>query len=369
MRNNFDMEVDKKEKEKILYISPNINSVSRGGREQLSSLNFRALKDLYRNQFYFFSLKKNRTDSFSSKVSSMFGYLDGLTENNISEILVILDEQKVEKVFINGSNLGKLAKTIKQKFPSIQIICFFHNVETKFFFDGLKRSRTIKSLLICVSNFLAEFKAVKYSDTIISLSDRDSNYLFSIFRRGADHIAPLVLEDWTKEPESKKILANDFALFVGGAFFANVSGIRWFVDNVMPFIDDDLYIVGKGFESFAMEFSHNKKVNVIGYVENLDTWYLGAKYSIAPIFEGSGMKTKVAESLMYGVPIIGTSEAFSGYEEVKEVAGNICNSADEFIQTISNFQVTASAKQRKAIFKKKFSYDAGKDRLKLILST
>ena len=39
----------------------------------------------------------------------------------------------------------------------------------------------------------------------------------------------------------------------------------------------------------------------------------GAALVIAPIFDGSGMKTKVAEALMHGKHVVGTPEAFSGY--------------------------------------------------------
>lgn len=35
---------------------------------------------------------------------------------------------------------------------------------------------------------------------------------------------------------------------------------------------------------------------------------------VMPIFSGSGMKVKTAEALMYGKFLIGTKEAFEGYE-------------------------------------------------------
>ena len=41
-------------------------------------------------------------------------------------------------------------------------------------------------------------------------------------------------------------------------------------------------------------------------VDCLETWYEKADVVISPIFLGSGMKTKTAEALMYGKPILGT---------------------------------------------------------------
>ena len=234
MHEDYDKETINNAQKNILYISPNINSDAKGGREQLSSLNFKALADLYGSQFSFHNLKKNKSASFISKASKIFGYLDGLTKKNTNEILDKIKEKKIKQVFINGSNLGKLAKAIKQRFPSVQIISFFHNVETKFFFDSFKRALTIKSFFILVSNYLTEFKAVKYSDVVICLSDRDSNALFALFKRKADHLAPMVMEDQVSYLDLEEIPDNNFALFVGGAFFANISGITWFINNVMP---------------------------------------------------------------------------------------------------------------------------------------
>ena len=67
------------------------------------------------------------------------------------------------------------------------------------------------------------------------------------------------------------------------------------------------------------------------------SWAIGIathKVVIAPIFDGSGMKTKVAEALMYGKRIIGTREAFSGYEDIAEEVGWVCNTKEEFVAAL-----------------------------------
>ena len=126
-------------------------------------------------------------------------------------------------------------------------------------------------------------------------------------------------------------VTEKFALFVGGTFYANQAGIFWFVENVVPYISMKTYIVGRGFEKFKSELEINENVVVVGEVDTLAQWYHDAYFVVAPIFDGSGMKTKVAEALMYGKKIIGTPEAFSGYEDIVKQAGNVCDSADEFV--------------------------------------
>lgn len=48
-----------------------------------------------------------------------------------------------------------------------------------------------------------------------------------------------------------------------------------------------------------------------------------ADFLIAPIFEGSGMKLKTAEALMYGKTVFGTTEAFEGYDVDYEQVGGL----------------------------------------------
>ena len=82
------------------------------------------------------------------------------------------------------------------------------------------------------------------------------------------------------------------------------------------------------------------------------------------------MKTKTAEALMFGKKIIGTPEAFSGYEGITNEVGRVCNSADEFIDAINNADTMVShrfdSKLRK-IYENKYSYSSAKIRLERIL--
>ena len=216
-----------------------------------------------------------------------------------------------------GSNFGEVVKLVKKMFPQVQVYTFFHNVEVRFFWGSFRQNKSAHALAVFVVNYLAERKSVKFTDKLICLSQRDSQLLQKIYGRQATHVSPMALRDQlvsnaqkVTEPSQQK-----FALFVGGVFYANRVGITWFVKHVVPRINIKICIVGKGFERYKKELELGGKVEVIGAVDSLAEWYLKAHFVIAPIFDGSGMKTKVAEALMYGKTVIGTPEAFSGYEE------------------------------------------------------
>ena len=163
-----------------------------------------------------------------------------------------------------------------------------------------------------------------------------------------------------------------FALFVGGVFYANRAGITWFVKHVAPRIQVKTCIVGKGFEDLKDVLELDGRVEVIGAVDSLAQWYQDAHFVIAPIFDGSGMKTKVAEALMFGKKIIGTPEAFSGYEDITERAGWVCSTADEFVAAIGRAKDADLARfdpELRALYEAKYSFSAARSRLAAIMES
>ena len=82
---------------------------------------------------------------------------------------------------------------------------------------------------------------------------------------------------------------------------------------------------------------------------------------VLPIFTGSGMKVKTCESLMHGKNIIGTTEAFEGYDvDIKKVGGE-CNTAEEFIALLNDFAKNPRPKfneYSRKIFIEKYSENA-----------
>ena len=87
-------------------------------------------------------------------------------------------------------------------------------------------------------------------------------------------------------------------------------------------------------EILRREFAGSANIRIIGQVDDLAQWYRGACCVVAPVFDGSGMKTKIAEALMFGKRIIGTTEAFSGYGRDVVLAGWQAETAPEFLAAI-----------------------------------
>lgn len=319
-----------------------------GGREFLSKNNFYNLKKIYTRNFYYFKLENRKIEGVINYFKAFLGYIDGINEKSLIKLEKLIKLKKIDIVFLDGSNLGACAKFVKKKFPNIRIIIYFHNVEAIFFYDSMITEKTIKSFFIFLINYFVEKKSIKYGDRLISLTKYDSRKMSFLYKRCADTVIPLSIKSKKIKPTKVHHVKNNFLIFVGGNFYGNLKGINWFVKNILPFLNCNLLIVGKGFSK--SNFFLTKKIHFIGKVKNLDKWYNKSFAAIAPIFLGSGMKTKVAESLMHGKPIFGTSKAFEGYEDLKKYK-NIaikCDNPKEFIYSINK-----KINQKKNMYNKK----------------
>lgn len=353
-----------------------------GGRELLSALLRRALHELFGDRLIVHELHKGARHTALTATRALRGELDGLNAHTMERALHTLREQRVTRLLVDGSNFGALVAVARRRFPQLRISTFFHNVEAMFFLGALRQAKSLRAAAVLAANFLAERKAVRYSDQRICMSARDSELLQTLYGRPATHLLPLAVEDRVPaaagtqvvvpadagSPDPRRLMP--YALFVGGNFYANRDGVRWFVANVAPRIDINTVIVGRGLEALRPELEMADTVVVVGAVDDLAHWYRHAQCVIAPIFGGSGMKTKVAEALMFGKKIAGTAEAFTGYEDVIGRAGWLCATADDFVAAMAAAQrlrATPCDPALRAIYEQRYSFAAARSRIAGIL--
>lgn len=359
---------------KVMLLTKQLDAFPTGGRELLCKLNHDALEEIYGDRLLVFELRSCPLQGLRSVLSAFKGHIDGLDESTIASALKVIQRENISKVFIDGSNLGAFAKAIKAKLPQVEVSTFFHNVEARFFLGSLREKKNLRAMAVLIVNYLSERMSVRHSDKIICLSERDSNILHKFYGRSATHVSSMALQD--KMPvgftQIVKPPSEKFALFVGGTFYANRAGIAWFVEHVVPHIHIKICIVGRGFEALRQELERDGKVEVVGAVDHLSDWYRDAYFVIAPIFDGSGMKTKVAEALMYGKKIIGTPEAFSGYENLSERAGRVCVGVDEFVKAIESADEIINSPfdpELRLLYEETYSFRAARARLAKIMNT
>lgn len=311
---------------RILYVGNNVRLVS-SGYDRLNQRNICFLDKLTRGNF---CVEEFSTVSIWDKLSLHVG---GTTYELRDRLLCRLKGEKFDFVFFSSSLQGFLIKTVKLAYPSLKVICNFHNVERHYAKEFIKVSG-IRHYPFYLAACLAEAKAAQYMDYSIILNERDALLLDKIYNKRASLVLPIAVHDSFCESSMSGITVADeiIYLFVGVAFFANIEAVKWFASFVLPYVPGKLIVVGRGMENIELD---SERVEVLGYVPDLSYYYYKANFIVSPIFSGGGMKTKIAEALMYGKTILGTLEAFEGYCIAKE-AMYVCNSAQEYINTINH---------------------------------
>lgn len=282
------------------------------------------------------NIRKSISQGFSILINFLKGYYFGLSPQKVQEIVELARQH--QHVFIDRSVFGIIADALDEAGYPGTIITFFHNVEPVYFKAKISKFKLWKPIVIkCVKK--NETQACLFSDFVITLNERDKDEINKRYGRMADILSPVVFKDTYKLTEYPKEITSSppTCLFLGTYFPMNVQGILWFVKNVLPQTDIKLQIVGKGMSTIVPKVEEYKNIEVFSDVPDLRPFIENADIMLFPIFEGSGMKVKTCEALMYGKNIIGTAEAFEGYELDTSKAGACCNTKKEFLAAIKDF--------------------------------
>ena len=269
---------------RVMLVTNELQDSPVGGRQQLCKLNHDALKAICGERLVLVELPRRRLRGLRQFLNAFKGHIDGLNATVIDEAIHTIRTRNVGKLFVDGSNLGGLVKLVKQEFPNVEVTTFLHNVEARLFLGLLRYAKTPRALAMLVANYLAERKTVDFSDKIVCLSERDSGLLARIYGRAATHISAIAIKDKVPPGFAHQAAASSekFALFVGGGFYANRAGIRWFVKYVAPRISIRICVVGRGLDDLRPLLERAGNVVVMGAVESLAQWYQSAHFVIAP---------------------------------------------------------------------------------------
>lgn len=326
---------------KILFISSNIGK-EHTGASVCSMRNYQICKTVFgEKNLTIFSLSSFSIagNSIPKKVLKLFnaiinlirGYSNGSNKKIEREICNIIKDDQIHYVFVDSSLNGTLIKKIKSE-TSAYVLAFFHNCE-KYMIKGETKSGNYLSGIRFLSVCSNERKTCDFADKIIALNQRDSRLIEAEYKRKADLLLPISLVDSVDEEKiiSRHINARKKGLFVGSYFFGNIEGLSFFIHQVLPFVEMELIIVGRGMSKLKID---NPNIIIYDGVEDIASFYFNADFVIAPIISGGGMKVKIAEAMMYGKIIIGTHEAFEGYDQIPH--SYICKTPTDFIEAINN---------------------------------
>lgn len=312
---------------RILFVTGNMDESHGGG--QASQRNYHALETFSEVDVYQI-IKK-------STAHTLFSIIEGIyppcSRTDVRKLRKIMEKKKYDIVFVDRAFFGLVVKEAKK--CGMRVAVFFHNCEHDYNMVRFADRRTLKSVIYQYLVDKAEKQTVMYSDYKMVFTERDRGRIENLYSTKVDAVVPIGMIDRFDDRSKLSEDNNErYCLLFGPCLTANKTGYEWFVKNVSPKLNCKTLVAGKGFERYIKEWETDK-VQVKGFVANINILYNKAACVAIPLFSGGGMKIKTSEALMFGKYIFGTEEAFIGYDLEYDTIGALCSTADEFIQSIN----------------------------------
>lgn len=225
-------------------------------------------------------------------------------------------------VYIDHLGMAAYFDLVKQTSPRSRVVLEQHNIESDLFAQFEERSRGIKRWVAGVE--LAKARAfekdiLRRADAVIAISDADRDGMKTM--AGVDSVVvPQVVTAKKREWSS----GRSHVVYVGNlAWHPNVEGLDWFARDVWPRVrseipNAELRVVGSGLSNGPdgkpkiPDGWRVPGIEVVGFVDDLETVYRDAAVFISPILSGSGIRIKVLEAMKSGIPLVTTLEGALG---------------------------------------------------------
>jgi glycosyltransferase involved in cell wall biosynthesis len=168
-----------------------------------------------------------------------------------------------------------------------------------------------------------EGQAARSSDLTLSVS-ADDERLLSIAAGAPLHsaVTPIGIEARQRQPVPLRADATSLLSVATMHYPPNAEAVRWFRDEIWPSVraahlQATVDIAGTRPPQDLREWAtRDARVNVRGFVEDIDPLYERAAVCIVPLRAGSGVRVKILEALAAGVPVVSTSVGADGLELV-----------------------------------------------------
>jgi glycosyltransferase involved in cell wall biosynthesis len=127
-------------------------------------------------------------------------------------------------------------------------------------------------------------------------------------------------------------------VFVGGLdYFPNEVAVRWFASEVASRLGSPprfrLTVVGRAPEGVAAKL-RSPSIRFVGYVDDVALELSCHRAFVAPMVEGTGVKTKVLEAMAVGLPVVTTTAGVRGLAMEEGVHCLIADTGEEFVEKL-----------------------------------
>ncbi|MDB2008590.1 glycosyltransferase family 4 protein [[Clostridium] symbiosum] len=254
-----------------------------------------------------------------------------------------IDFAQYDFIFIEFTKLDYILKDIFRSRYNGKILIRAHNVEQDYLRISYESNRSFVNFVKYILSGKREKYMVWNADTVLAITENDKKRLIDLYGLTKDKI--VICPVGVNMPETGKSFDGRVdgklsCLITGSLWFGpNADAIAWFITEVFPEVKDicDLTIAGFRPNSDIKRLCSKAGVTLIDSPESMKPYFEQSDMVLAPIFDGGGMKVKIAEAMSYGLPIVTTVHGAIGYSLIDGENGFIADTTDDFVEAIKGY--------------------------------
>lgn len=218
-------------------------------------------------------------------------------------------------IALHSSRLGLLALIMNLILSKKKIITHFDNNEAELIKERLKGSsfsiRFLLNIVEYILVFFSEKLAVAYSSQCTFITRHDAKS-FGIPDSTVIPICFNTVPSLNFDCNKKKHI-----VFTGSYDFEpNIIALREYIHICKNNPLREFVVAGRSLDTIVETYPNNLTLISDPSIQEMEEVMNEAYLYISPVRHGSGMKTKIAEAMSYGLPIITTKHSLIGYEKL-----------------------------------------------------
>jgi glycosyltransferase involved in cell wall biosynthesis len=232
--------------------------------------------------------------------------------------------READIVELHWAEYARFASVLRRADVNTPICIVEHDVDLQAAVERVKNNtRGYRRLLGLLTTPLArrqEHRGLVDADVVCVFTQADEQTL----RRAGIHTAVQLIDPWLDEPRGPGPTRRARSVLFAGALWRreNEDGLVWFLERVWPQVraavpEATLLIVGASpGDRLKAAAARTQAVDVIEDVPDLLPYYRSASLFVAPLFVKGGLKFKVPQAMLCGLPVIATTVAAEGVAEL-----------------------------------------------------
>jgi len=172
-----------------------------------------------------------------------------------------------------------------------------------------------------------EMEMCRRYDSVLTVTAEDREHLLALFgtaesaeARRKFTVVPICVDPEAVRPVARAGAGPPTILSLGTMFWPpNIAGVQWFTRQVLPRVhtavpEARFVVLGKGPPPEVTRLASDPRIVVTGYVADPAPYLAAADAFVVPLHAAGGMRVKILDAWLWGVPIVSTPIGAEGIE-------------------------------------------------------